>query len=64
MKAKVVAADGGGYDIVEAGEVVEHKDTLDEARAYAATRNDKDGDVQRTDAEEKEHAEQPEDGAE
>lgn len=63
-KAKVVAASGGGYDIIEDGEVVGHRDTLDEARAVAAIRNDKQGDVQRTDANEPDEGpEQPEDGA-
>lgn len=58
MSCKVVAAKGGGYDVVDRGTVVDHKDTLDEARASAAIRNDTMGDVQRTELE------QPEDGAE
>lgn len=61
MAHKVVAAQGGGYNIVLRGEVVEHKDTLDEARARCAILNDTQGDVQRTEPDE--GPEQPEDGA-
>lgn len=61
MSCKVVAAQGGGYDVVDRGVVVDHKDTLDEARASAAIRNDTMGDVQRTEPDE--GPEQADDGA-